>query len=91
MVYQLLINTDKDRPFQRVFPMVSSLIGPQYHEEDNTFWTFSQAAAEHQHNIFDTQIVPEFADDFEVCWSNWNLKLSIPNSAILVCSLSWNS
>jgi len=65
MVYQLLINTDKDRPFQRVFPMVSSLIGPQYREEDNTFWTFSQAAADHQHNIFDTQIVPEFADDFE--------------------------
>ena len=46
--------------------MVSSLIGPQYHEEDNTFWTFSRAAADHQHNNFDTPIVPEFSEDFEV-------------------------
>jgi len=65
MIYQLLIDTDKERPFQRVFPMASSLISPQYHEEDNTFWTFSQASGDHQHNNFDTEIVPEFSDNFE--------------------------
>ena len=47
--------------------MASSLISPQYHEEDNTFWTFSQASGDHQHNNFDTEIVPEFSDNFEVC------------------------
>lgn len=50
--------------------MASSLMSPQYHEEDNTFWTFSQASEDHQHNNFDTKIIPEFADDFEVCWVN---------------------
>ena len=44
--------------------MVSSLIGPQYH--DDQFWTFSEAAPEHQTNDFDVPMTPTFADDFEV-------------------------
>ena len=64
MIYQLLLNTGADRPFRRVFPMVSSLIGPQYHEDQ--FWTFSQSAAEGQANDFDVPVVPAFNDDFEV-------------------------
>ena len=48
----------------RALPMVSSLLGPQYH--DDQFWTFSEAAPEHQTNDFDVPMVPTFADDFEV-------------------------
>merc|ERR1712183_387641 len=33
LTYQILINTGADRPFKRAFPMVSSLIGPQYHDD----------------------------------------------------------
>ena len=44
--------------------MVSSLLGPQYH--DDQFWTFSEAAPEHQTNDFDVPMTPTFADDFEV-------------------------
>ena len=44
--------------------MVSSLIGPQYH--DDQFWTFSESAAEHQTNEFDVKMVPTFTEDFEV-------------------------
>ena len=65
MIYQLLIDTEVSRPFTRVFPMVSSLIAPQYH--DDTFWTFSQPALEEDiPNDFDTPRYLEFADDFEV-------------------------
>merc|ERR1711874_285690 len=42
LTYQIMINTGADRPFKRALPMVSSLIGPQYHEDQ--FWTFSQSA-----------------------------------------------
>ena len=48
----------------RALPMVSSLIGPQYH--DDQFWTFSESAAEHDTNDFDVKIVPTFSEDFEV-------------------------
>ena len=44
--------------------MVSSLIGPQYHQDQ--FWTFSESAAEGQANEFDVPVVPAFNDDFEV-------------------------
>lgn len=44
--------------------MVSSLIGPQYHQ--NQFWTFSESAAEGHANEFDVPVVPAFNDDFEV-------------------------
>ena len=65
MIYQLLIDTEVTRPFTRVFPMVSSLIAPQYH--DDTFWTFSQPALEEDiPNDFDTPRYLEFANDFEV-------------------------
>jgi len=63
MVYQLLIATEADRPFQRVFPMVSSLIAPQFHQ--NQFWMFSQAADQGDPNNFDTPRVPEFTPTFE--------------------------
>merc|ERR1719220_537232 len=48
LTYQLLLSTGSDRPFRRAFPMVSSLIGPQYH--DDQFWTFSESAAEGEAN-----------------------------------------
>ena len=45
--------------------MVSSLIDPQYH--DDQFWMFSESP-DHEGiaNNYDTQRVPEFNDDFEV-------------------------
>ena len=65
MIYQLLIDTEVTRPFTRVFPMVSSLIAPQYH--DDTFWTFSQPALEEDiPNDFDTPRYLEFDNAFEV-------------------------
>ena len=48
----------------RAFPMVSSLIGPQYH--DDQFWKFSVSASQGSPNNFDTPVVPAFATDFEV-------------------------
>ena len=44
--------------------MVSSLIGPQYNNDQ--FWKFSTAAADGQANNFDTPMVPAFSSDFEV-------------------------
>merc|ERR1712154_508691 len=58
LTYQIMINTGPDRPFKRALPMVSSLIGPQYHEDQ--FWTFSEAAPDHQTNDFDVPVVPTF-------------------------------
>jgi len=63
LTYQILINTGADRPFKRALPMVSSLIGPQWH--DDQFWTFSESAAEHQTNDFDVKMSPTFTEDFE--------------------------
>ena len=44
--------------------MVSSLLGPQYHEDQ--FWTFTESAPDHQTNNFDVPVVPTFSEDFEV-------------------------
>jgi len=63
LTYQILINTGADRPFKRAFPMVSSLIGPQYH--DDQFWKFSESADAGDPNNFNVAMVPTFADDFE--------------------------
>jgi len=63
LTYQLLINTGADRPFKRAFPMVSSLIGPQYNNDQ--FWKFSTSAAAGSANNFDTPMVPTFSSDFE--------------------------
>jgi len=63
LTYQLLINTGADRPFRRAFPMVSSLIGPQYNNDQ--FWKFSQSAAAGSANNFDTAVTPAFDDKFE--------------------------
>jgi len=63
LTYSLMIWTGADRPFRRAFPMVSSLISPQYH--DGSFWKFSESAAAGEANVFDTAVVPTFADNFE--------------------------
>jgi hypothetical protein len=47
----------------RAFPMVSSLISPQYH--DSNFWKSDVSAAAGEANIYDTSVVPVFDDDFE--------------------------
>ena len=44
--------------------MVSSLIGPQYH--DDQLWRFSESADAGDSNDFNVAMVPTFADDFEV-------------------------
>ena len=44
--------------------MVSSLIGPQYH--DDQFWKFAESADAGDSNDFSVAMVPTFADDFEV-------------------------
>ena len=48
--------------------MVSSLIGPQYH--DDQFWKFAESAAAGEPNDFNVAMVPTFSDDFEV----WTLE-----------------
>jgi len=63
LTYTLLISTGADRPFRRAFPMVSSLISPQYH--DGQFWKFSQSSEAGGLNDFDTAVVPEFSSDFQ--------------------------
>ena len=44
--------------------MVSSLIGPQYH--DDQFWKFAESADDGEPNDFSVAMVPTFGDDFEV-------------------------
>merc|ERR1719232_2267821 len=63
LTYLLLINTEADRPFKRAFPMVSSMIGPQYNNDK--FWTFSTSASDGNANDFDTEMNPTFSNDFE--------------------------
>jgi len=64
LTYLLLITTGgADRPFKRAFPMVSSLISPQYH--DDQFWKFAESADAGEPNDFNVAMVPTFADDFE--------------------------
>merc|ERR1712203_238171 len=46
---RLMIETGADRPFKRAFPMVSSPI----------------SAAPGEANVYDTAVVPAFAEDFE--------------------------
>jgi len=63
LTYRLMIETGSDRPFRRAFPMVSSLISPQYH--DSSFWKSEESAAPGDANVYDTAVVPVFDDDFE--------------------------
>ena len=44
--------------------MESSLIGPQYH--DDQFWKFVESAPAGEPNNFSVAMVPTFAEDFEV-------------------------
>jgi len=62
LTYRLMIETGKDRPFRKVFPMVSSLVSAQY--RDGQFWKSTTSAAAGEPNVYDTAVVPEFADDF---------------------------
>ena len=59
----MLINTEADRPFRRALPMVSSLLGPQYHEDQ--FWTFSHSAPPNHTNDYDVERRPTFNENFE--------------------------
>merc|ERR1712107_618897 len=59
IIYRLLIATGIDRPFHRVFPMVSSRISVQW--RDGSFWK----APDIMSNDYTIQTVPEFADNFE--------------------------
>merc|ERR1711874_455614 len=63
LTYRLMIETGAGRPFRRAFPMVSSLIAPQYH--DDTFWASPVSAAPGEANVYDTPVTPMFADSFE--------------------------
>jgi len=62
LTYRLMIETGKDRPFRKVFPMVSSLVSAQY--RDGQFWKSTTSAAPGEPNVYDAAVVPEFADDF---------------------------
>merc|ERR1719192_1609254 len=62
LTYRLMIETGKDRPFRKVFPMVSSLVSAQY--RDGQFWKSTTSEAPGEPNVYDTAVVPEFADDF---------------------------
>ena len=44
--------------------MVSSLLGPQYHQDQ--FWTFSHSSPPNQTNDYDVRRRPTFAEHFEV-------------------------
>merc|ERR1711994_129895 len=59
IIYRLLIATGVDRPFHRVFPMVSSMISVQW--RDGSFWK----APDTMSNDYTIQTIPEFADSFE--------------------------
>jgi len=63
LTYRLMIETGADRPFRRAFPMVSSLISPQYN--DGSFWKSEESAAPGEANVYDTAVVPVFDEDFE--------------------------
>merc|ERR1711936_701528 len=59
IIYRLLIATGVDRPFHRVFPMVSSMISVQW--RDGSFWKSTDTMS----NDYTIQTIPEFSDDFE--------------------------
>jgi len=59
IIYRLLIATGIDRPFHRVFPMVSSMISVQW--RDGSFWKSTDTMS----NDYTIQTIPEFSDDFE--------------------------
>jgi len=59
IIYRLLIATGIDRPFHRVFPMVSSMISVQW--RDGSFWKAPDTLS----NDYTIQTVPQFSDDFE--------------------------
>jgi len=59
IIFRLLIATGIDRPFHRVFPMVSSMISVQW--RDGSFWKSPDTLT----NDYTVQTVPVFSDDFE--------------------------
>merc|ERR1711936_335944 len=59
MIYRLLLETGRDRPFHRVIPIASSLISVQHH--DNQFWK-SESGSATDHSM---PVQPQFDDDFQ--------------------------
>merc|ERR1711971_1380744 len=59
IIFRLLIATGVDRPFHRVFPVVSSMISVQW--RDGSFWKSPDTLT----NDYTVQTVPVFSDDFE--------------------------
>lgn len=59
MIYRLLLETGRERPFHRVVPMASSLISVQHH--DSQFWRSASGTAT-DHSI---AVVPQFSSKFE--------------------------
>ena len=57
-------NTEKSMIQSVPNAMESSLIGPQYH--DDQFWKFVESAVAGEPNNFSVAMVPTFAEDFEV-------------------------
>jgi poly(3-hydroxybutyrate) depolymerase len=59
MIYRLLLETGRDRPFHRVIPIASSLISVQHH--DNQFWK-SESGNATDHSM---PVRPQFDDNFQ--------------------------
>lgn len=59
MIYRLLLETQRDRPFHRVIPIASSLISVQHH--DNQFWK-SESGSATDHSM---PVRPRFDDSFQ--------------------------
>merc|ERR550517_2063604 len=59
MIYRLLLETDRNRPFHRVIPIASSLISVQHHE--NQFWK-SESGSATDHSM---PVKPQFDDKFQ--------------------------
>lgn len=59
MIYRLLLETQRDRPFHRVIPIASSLISVQHH--DNQFWK-SESGSATDHSM---SVRPQFDDSFQ--------------------------
>ena len=66
--------------------MVSSLIGPQYH--DDQFWKFAESADDGEPNDFSVAMVPTFAADFEVHITFSSLTLTLSYRSIFSMLIS---
>jgi len=60
MIYRLLLETNRDRPFHRVIPVASSLISVQHH--DDQFWK-STSTSGNDHSV---PVKPQFDEKFQL-------------------------